>query len=217
MKPSNSLSPRSAKPEAPTSNVGRQPVAARSAQPEIAIAVASPSPTKAVDAVAPLAGDAEREAAIGIASSVRAAPRQLSWLPPSAKACVPPDPGASPLTATTPPIASEPHSADCGPRTTSIRAGEIGVEQFEARLIARRGIVGADALDEQQGVIGLGAADADLGQRSGGTAGGNRHGWDQPQQSARPAASRAARSALASMSVTLAGVSPCCFLGSARR
>ena len=33
----------------------------------------------------------------------------------------PPEPGASPLTEMTPTIASEPQSADCGPRTTSIR------------------------------------------------------------------------------------------------
>ena len=43
-------------------------------------------------------------------------------------------------------------------------AGDVGVEQFEPRLIACRRVIGADAVDEQQGVIGLGTADADLGE-----------------------------------------------------
>jgi len=45
-------------------------------------------------------------------------------------------PGRSsmPLTAITPPIASEPHSADCGPRTTSTR------EARSALRISNRGV-----------------------------------------------------------------------------
>ena len=44
--------------------------------------------------------------------------------------------------------------------------GDIGVQQLKARGVARGGVVGADAVDEQQGVVGLGAADAYFGERS---------------------------------------------------
>jgi len=40
---------------------------------------------------------------------------------------------------------------------------QVAGQQFEARLVAGGRIVEADAVDEEQGVIGFGAAEADLG------------------------------------------------------
>ncbi len=54
-------------------------------------------------------------------SDVRPAARQVEWLPYSAKSWLGSAPGGAPSTETTPPTASDPHKADCGPRTTSIR------------------------------------------------------------------------------------------------
>ena len=60
--------------------------------------------------------------------------------------------------------------------------GKIGVEDLVAGCVARGRIVDLDSVDEQQGVIGLGAADADLGEgpeRTGGRDGGR---GSQPDQ-----------------------------------
>ena len=119
-------------------DIGREPIAAGSAQRDVAIAVAVSASAEAVDAVAPLPGQRQATRPRSAFPTVeRAAPRQLSRLPPSANAWVPPDPGASPLTATTPPIASDPHKADCGPRTTSIR------ETMSALSNSNRGVLPA--------------------------------------------------------------------------
>jgi hypothetical protein len=45
---------------------------------------------------------------------------------------------------------------------------DVGIQKLETRGVARCGIIGADAVDEQQGVIGFRAADPDLRQRAGG-------------------------------------------------
>ena len=52
--------------------------------------------------------------------------------------------------AITPPIASDPHSADCGPRTTSIREARSALSSSKRGEVAGGGVVGADAVDEQQ-------------------------------------------------------------------
>ena len=59
---------------------------------------------------------------------------------------------------------------------------ELGVEQLEARLVAGGGIVGANAFDEEQCVIGFRAADSDLRQRPGRAAGRNRDRRYEAQQ-----------------------------------
>ena len=46
-------------------------------------------------------------------------------------------------------------------------AGKIGVEKFEPWRVAGGRVVDSNAVDEEQGMIGLGTADADLGQRTG--------------------------------------------------
>ena len=61
--------------------------------------------------------------------------------------------------------------------------GKIGIEQFEPREVAGGGVVGADAVDEQQGVVVLGAANADFGEQSGGALGGHRDRGRHAEQS----------------------------------
>ena len=70
------------------------------------------------------------------------------------------------------------------------------VEQFEARLVAGGGIVEADAVDEQQAVIGLGAADADLGLGAARARCRDRDAGGQPQHVAGQRAGRAPRDRL---------------------
>ena len=100
-----------------------------------------------------------------------------------------------PLTAITPPIASDPHKRRLRPAHDFDARGEIGVEQLEARRVAGGRVVDLDPVDEQQGVVGLGAADADFGQRAG------RAPMSRPRPTASgeagrgPAARRAVRSA----------------------
>ena len=115
---------------------------------------------------------------------------------------------STPSTAMTPPTASEPQSADCGPRTTSIRDVTSAFRSFEPRLVAGCRIVGADAVDEQQGVVVLRAADADFGQRSGRPGRGDRRPTASAAAGQGPAARPAVRCCWPSMTVTLAGVSP---------
>ena len=55
-----------------------------------------------------------------------------------------------PLTAMTPPIASEPHSADCGPRTTSIREARSAFNISKRGVSPDAGIVDLDSVDEEQ-------------------------------------------------------------------
>ena len=93
--------------------------------------------------------------------------------------------GSALSTATTPPSASEPQSADCGPRTTSIRDSRSLVSSSNRASLPAAGIVEADAVDEQQGVIGLGAADAELGLGAARAGGGDRDAGREPQQIGR--------------------------------
>ncbi len=59
---------------------------------------------------------------------------------------------------------------------------DIGVEQLEPREVPCRRIVGADAVDEQQGVGVLGASDPDLGQQARRALRGDRDRRRQAQQ-----------------------------------
>ena len=58
-------------------------------------------------------------------NEVRAAPRRVSKLPAATSAAVP---ARAPSTATTPPIASDPHNADCGPRALLLLCQKLGVK-----------------------------------------------------------------------------------------
>ena len=159
-----------------------QAIAARDPRGEVAIAVALAVAGKAVDAVAALPGDAERHAAIGAAeggargAAVRAEAARLDVEDAAAAArrgAVDRDDAADRLG---PPQRRLRAAHDLDP------AGEVGIEQFEARGIARGGIIGADALDEEEGVVGLGAADADVGERPGGAADRDGERGRQAQQ-----------------------------------
>src|SRR3546814_10293145 len=58
-------------------------------------------------------------------------------------------------------------------------------QQLESRLIARRRIIEADAVDEQKRVVGLRAPDAELALRAARSSGRDRHARREPQHVAR--------------------------------
>ena len=60
--------------------------------------------------------------------------------------------------------------------------GEVGVQKLEAGDVPGRRVVDADAVDEQQGVVGFRTANADFGERAGRALGRDRGGWRQPEQ-----------------------------------
>ena len=107
----------------------------------------------------------------------------------------------------TPPMASEPHSADCGSADHLDSRRQIGVQDFISGRVAGGGVVDLDAVDEQQAVIGFGAANPDFGQRA---------AWPEVATAAdgvsriSAATSGSSRRSIRcwSMIVTLAGVRP---------
>jgi hypothetical protein len=85
----------------------------------------------------------------------------------------------------TPPSASDPHRADCGPRTTSMRDRRSVVRSSKRASLPAAGSLKRNPVNEQQCMICLCAPDPNLRLRAARAGGGNGQPGREPEQIAR--------------------------------